>query len=39
MPYTVHHNLQCDGYEERKIVEIFSAIYESSETGQPVTVG
>ena len=28
--------LQCDGYEGRKTVQIFSAIYESSQTGQPV---
>jgi predicted dehydrogenase len=28
--------LQCDGYEGRKSVEIFEAVYNSSDTGKPV---
>lgn len=31
--------LQCDGYEGKKSVQIFSAIYESSRTGKEVKVG
>lgn len=32
-------SLQCDGYEGRKTVAIFTAVYESSASGQPVTLG
>ncbi len=30
--------VQCDGYEGRKTVALFNAVYESSDTGQPVKV-
>ncbi len=29
----------CDGYEGRKTVELFEAVYESSDTGEPVKIG
>jgi len=31
--------VQCDGYEGRKTVELFEAVYESSDTGEPVKIG
>jgi len=35
---TQDKQLQCDGYEGRKTVQIFSALYESSKIGQPVVL-
>ncbi len=31
--------VQCDGHEGRKTVELFEAVYRSSDTGEPVRIG